>query len=362
MEADSKKTSAHAENIKITWVKGHAGQVDIDKGNSTIAHQNGNNNADTLANKGAQSIALPEPLFEAHLLRRRIVISLQAMFLACYTRRQKARELAAIETVLERQLEGEAPQGADQIAPIANPGLEQLFTPTQRVMTAHAATSIKNRFPQYAWENVELARAPLLDPNVRWPIANACFRKPQWKFPVSFIDPLIWYWTHLDFYSDPATVPAPLHRGVTWIELAADFEICTRVPLSKRGPDNAIETMRERASLMADASKALLRGFGVQLKLHIKRCTSLQAFRSTSRAGLRLRPALLRPEAVGLELGLQTMMHPHLMGTDTTQWKWRPSYRFLPIALYNPVFLSERLWRRNPTRLNSKTRFKPSDE
>ncbi len=101
------------------------------------------------------------------------------MFLACYTRRQKAREVAAIETVLERQLEGEAPQGADQIAPIANPGLEQLFTPTQRVMTAHAATSIKNRFPQYAWENVELARAPLLDPNVRWPIANACFRKPQ---------------------------------------------------------------------------------------------------------------------------------------------------------------------------------------
>ena len=145
------------------------------------------------------------------------------------------------------------------------------------------------------------------------------FSQTAMDFPVSFIDPLIWYWTHLNIYSDPAAAPPPLHRGVTWIELAADFEICTRIPLSKRGPDSATETMRERASLMADASKALLRGFGVQLKLHIKRCTSIQAFRSSSRAGLRLRPALLQPEAVGLELGLQAMMHPHLMGTDNTQ-------------------------------------------
>jgi hypothetical protein len=169
------------------------------------------------------------------------------MFLACYTRRQTKREQLAIETILERQLEGEAPQGADNIAAEPQVNLEQLFTPIERTMTAQAANSIKNRFPQYAWENAELARAPLLDPEVKWPIANACFRKPQWKFPTSLIDPLIWYWTRLKFYNEPAEVPPPLHRGVTWIEIATDFEICTRVPLSRRGPDSAIETMRERA-------------------------------------------------------------------------------------------------------------------
>ncbi len=143
--------------------------------------------------------------------------------------------------------------------------------------------------------------------------------------------------------------------------LAADFEICTRVPLSRRGPDNAIETMRERASLMADASKALLRGLGVHQQhiKHIKHCTSIQAFRSSSRAGLLHR---LRAEAVGLELGLQAMMHPHLMCAENTQWKWRPSFRFLPIALYTLVFLKERLWMRQPTRLNVKTRFRSEDE
>ena len=94
--------------------------------------------------KGARSIALPEPLFQAHQLRRRIVISIQAMFLACYTRRQKTREQAALETLLERQLEGEAPQGADNIAAPPDLGLEQLFAPSERVMTAQAANSIKN--------------------------------------------------------------------------------------------------------------------------------------------------------------------------------------------------------------------------
>ena len=51
------------------------------------------------------------------------------MFLACYTRRQNTREQTALETLLERQLEGEAPQGAGNIAPPPDLGLEQLFTP-----------------------------------------------------------------------------------------------------------------------------------------------------------------------------------------------------------------------------------------
>ena len=133
-----------------------------------------------------------------------------------------------------------------------------------------------------------------------------------------FIDPLIWYWTHLRFYNEPNDLQSIHSRGASWYEFAMDFEITTRIPLSRRGPDNAIETMRERAGLMSDASKALLRGFGVKLKHQIIHCRSIQAFWSIARAGLRHRPALLQPEAAGLELGLQVMMHPNFWG-----WKLR---------------------------------------
>ena len=139
-----------------------------------------------------------------------------------------------------------------------------------------------------------------------------------------------------------------------------DFEIATRIPLSRRGPENATEHMRERAGLMSDASKALLRGLGVPLKHQIIHCRSIQAFRSSERAGLKLRPALVQPEAVGFELGLQVMLHPSLTGERATQWKWRPNMRFLPPALYSPLFPEARLWLRRPTRLNVKTRLGPS--
>ena len=141
---------------------------------------------------------------------------------------------------------------------------------------------------------------------------------------------------------------------------AMDFEISTRIHLSRRGPDTTIEHMRERAELMSDASKALLRGLGVKIKHQIIHCRSIQAFRSTARAGLRHRPSLLQPEAVGFELGFQVIMHRTLLGVDTTQWKWRPNLRFLPPALYSPVYLEERLWLRKRTRLMTKTRFRPN--
>ena len=169
------------------------------------------------------------------------------------------------------------------------------------------------------------------------------------------IDPLIWYWKKLEFYDEPETLAGVHGRGVTWLELAMDFEIATRIPLSRKNPDNATEHMRERAGLMSDASKALLRGLSTPLKNLTVHCRSIQAFRSTDRAGLRHRPALLEPEAVGYELGIQVMLHPSLMGEGSTQWKWRPNLRYLPPARYAPVYLNERLWLRHKRRLNGKT-------
>ncbi len=189
------------------------------------------------------------------------------------------------------------------------------------------------------------------------------FRKPQWQFPVSLIDPLIWYWAKLGFYDEPDALAGRHAAGASWLELAMVFEISTRIPLSRGGPDNATEQMRERAVLMSNASKALLRGLGAPLRnCHTIHCSSIPAFRSKPRAGLRYRPALLCPEAVGYELGMQVMLHPVLMGIETTQWKWRPNLRFLPPAIYpQQRFLNQRLYLRRPTRLTSKTRLTPGE-
>ncbi len=143
---------------------------------------------------------------------------------------------------------------------------------------------------------------------------------------MSLIDPLIWYWTNLGFCNEPEALVGKHASGASWLENAMDFEIATRIPLSRSGPDSDTELMRERAVLMSNASKALLRGLGAPLRnCHTIHCRSIQAFRSKPRAGLKYRPALLFPEAVGYELGMQVMLHPALMGTETSQWRWRPN-------------------------------------
>ncbi len=83
------------------------------KGNSSVAHQNGNNEADTLANAGYRMIALPELLFQGHLLKRKSVVDIQTKFLACYTRRQAKRKELALETTVERELEGQPTVGGE---------------------------------------------------------------------------------------------------------------------------------------------------------------------------------------------------------------------------------------------------------
>ncbi len=64
-----RRLNAKQKDILITLIKGHAVDIDIQKGNSSIAHRHGNNRAHLLANAGSKMIALPElPFFQGHEL------------------------------------------------------------------------------------------------------------------------------------------------------------------------------------------------------------------------------------------------------------------------------------------------------
>ena len=102
-------------------------------------------------------------------------------------------------------------------------------------MTALAGQRIKDRFPEYVWDNFVGPTTSLLRANTEWPKNLARFRKPQWQFPVSLIDPLIWYWTKLGFYDEPEALTGKHAAGASWLEIAMDFEISTRMPFSRWG-------------------------------------------------------------------------------------------------------------------------------
>ena len=107
-----------------------------------------------------------------------------------------------------------------------------MYAPAERAMTALAGQRIKERFPDYIWEDLEAPRTDLLRADIEWPRNAARFRKPQRQFPASLIDPLISYWTQLRFYDEPEALTGKHANGATWLELAMDFEIATGIPLS----------------------------------------------------------------------------------------------------------------------------------
>jgi hypothetical protein len=90
-------------------------------------------------------------LLKGHELKRHIVIAIQAMFLACYTRRQNKRQELYLETLIERELE-EAPIVPERAGPAPNALLERMYAPAEREMSAPAGQRIKDRFPDYVWE------------------------------------------------------------------------------------------------------------------------------------------------------------------------------------------------------------------
>ena len=79
------------------------------------------------------------------MLKREIVIALQAMFVACYNRRQESRQALALETPIERELEGQPTVGGEIVHPVGHVLLEEMFTPLQRNMTALASHSPRAR-------------------------------------------------------------------------------------------------------------------------------------------------------------------------------------------------------------------------
>ena len=123
---------------------------------------------------------------------------------------------------------------------------------------------------------------------------------------MGWVGPQILYLQQIGF---PVDIPTDERRarGVTWIELAADFEISTWVLLSPAGPDAPRLDMRIRANYIADVSRNL-RSYGARLLPKCNRCKALQGFGVIMRASLALRPRLPRCKQVGIEVGLPEML------------------------------------------------------
>ena len=68
--------------MQVSWVKGHAKQVDIDRGRTTEEDKEGNDGADALAVAGSKLHVVHSEVLEAARTRKQFAICVQQMTVA----------------------------------------------------------------------------------------------------------------------------------------------------------------------------------------------------------------------------------------------------------------------------------------
>ena len=98
-----------ATSVIVSWVKGHAKQIDIDRGRTTKEDKKGNDGADALAVAGANMHCAAPEVVEAARQRLGVAMSVQRMMLAIL----HARALAENALQNEAADAGNADRGSD---------------------------------------------------------------------------------------------------------------------------------------------------------------------------------------------------------------------------------------------------------
>ena len=171
------------------------------------------------------------------------------------------------------------------------------------------------------------------------PILNE--RARRWVYPFSWMAPLHWYLSKLQWPSQEN----PNDPGITWIELVLDFEISTRVQLLGTGARtrpamrNPRDTdIAQRANNFAHAAKRMYELCGGGCMHSRAQVSTLTPFNGGRWHGMPQRPKLLDEESVFLEISNQALLNIRENQSEPGQrkkiWKWTPRYRNLPPRLW----------------------------
>ena len=162
---------------------------------------------------------------------------------------------------------------------------------------------------------------------------------------MEWLPPLRWYWSQVGDYviDDPV-----LNKGISWIELAVDFEIATRKMLHGKNltkskshaatqSGKGSTTMIQRAKNFAAASRrvlAICNGEKLPVEMSVP---TLLPFGGRPISGLPKRMKLLNPRAVFRELATQALTYRKAFepgNSSKEHWQWPPRYVGIPPQIW----------------------------
>ena len=270
--------------------------------------------ADALATGATDTIGESEERTRRMQVRKKEVMLLQRMYVAVVKAR-KVHDKEWAERAEEEENEGEGARRSDEGEEeglAIRPGRPDDNGPIK--IDDELQQEVERLFPRYNWQDGP-AEGVALGVTLRPlpPRTAGC----RWNMPMKMYEPIQWYFSNLRWPENDN------NTGVTWLELARDFELATACEVDKGlGP----LTTQQKAALFSAAVRSAAKISGGKWwrgrLQHPVPCLAPLGSRKLS--GLSARPVLFNPRAVALSLAGECMRHP---GNEETgkMWKWAPA-------------------------------------
>ncbi len=221
---------------EIVWVKGHTSAEQVRAGEVTPFNHAGNNAADMLATTGAALHCVPAAEVAAAAARVELAVRLQRMIL------EIAMARAAALRTLDRLTEPRAQDGVRPGARIAQTTEEEAVDAAEAAPGPETGAPVSEQIELYPWgwapPHPQLGMALKLKRSLRRCTVTRYDSTPARERPTAaqFCFPLgATMWRALNWWIEQLRWPAAdcdrASGGVTWAELAIDFEVATGVDL-----------------------------------------------------------------------------------------------------------------------------------
>ena len=301
----------NGNKIKVTWTKGHATEEDFERGRTNHEENERNIQADELATEGKKMNEVDAVMVKTARQRKTATALQQTKLVKIWLNRQN---LAAMDEAEQMQLDEEEASIAEmqkafemkEIPQDPQQGMDEEGTKEQEARKPWPF--IKFKVPNYRWEigegeQCEALKPDTMPPNLKEGQQSWWYDKPtggnnriRIDFPLHLWGEVGNWWSKLKWGEQNAGQL----RGVTWLELLADFEIATGINCKRpQGEAN----WGSRAELLRGIVKLILkvRGPGVKAMEEFfgtsKRITALAPFGAKFLSGLRRRAVFVAGEA-----------------------------------------------------------------
>jgi hypothetical protein len=327
---------ARRNKIKVTWTKGHATEEDFEKGKTSPKENERNIEADKLATEGKRMNGINAVMVKTARQRKTIAALQQPKLVKMWLNRQ---DLAAMDEAEMMQLNEEEASIAEMQK--AFEAKETPKDPQQEVEEDGAKEQearkpwqyVKIKVPNYRWElgegeQCEALKPDTMPPNLKEGQQSWWYDKPtggnnriRIDFPLHLWSEVGNWWSQLKWGEQNAGQL----KGVTWLELVADFEIATGINCKKPQKET---TWGGRAEMLRGIVKLILkvRGPGMgALETFFgtsKRITALAPFGAKFLSGLRRRPVFVAGEAT-------------IRAVAVNAWQWAVEEKVQRIQLHD---------------------------